>query len=546
MNFPDLMDANRQRVRRNWLLLKNRLFVRQQAMRLAALAAPQPDGRPVVVFNASARLEGISLNASFSLLTAWALRLRGVPVVHFVCKAGMSRCVLGTKRENYKAAPPCGACLAQSRALYAGAEAHWFGYRRNLELAGALRDLSLDQMLVFEHRGLPLGALVLPSLRWALRRHHLLDDEATRALLRHYLLSAWNVAEEFTILMDQRDPRAVVIFNGQFYPEAVVRFLAQRRGLPVVSHETAFLPFSGFFTTGEATAYPIDVPPDFELDEKQNARLDAYLQQRFQGNFSMAGIRFWPEMKGLDQAFLDKLAGFRQMVPVFTNVIFDTSQGHANGIFPHMFAWLDEVLEMARAHPDTFFVIRAHPDESRPGKQSRESVHDWAEQRRLRELPNVLFVDSGEHVSSYEMIQRAKFVLVYNSTVGLEASLLGAAVLCGGKVRYARIPSVYLPATLAEYRRQAEAFLSAPGEKVAPDAEFRRNARRFMYASLYRASLPFADLLEEDGVWRGFVRLKPDALERLQSGHSAALRVVVEGILEGRPFLMEDPAEEAP
>ena len=48
----------------------------------------------------------------------------------------------------------------------------------------------------------------------------------------------------------------------------------------------------------------------------------------------MAGIRFWPEMRGLDEAFLQKAAKFHQIVPVFTNVIYDTSQVHANTCFP--------------------------------------------------------------------------------------------------------------------------------------------------------------------------------------------------------------------
>ena len=55
----------------------------------------------------------------------------------------------------------------------------------------------------------------------------------------------------------------------------------------------------------------------------------------------MAGVRFWPEMKKLSPEFVDKIGQFKQVVPVFTNVIFDTSQGHANVVFPHMFAWLD-------------------------------------------------------------------------------------------------------------------------------------------------------------------------------------------------------------
>ena len=79
---------------------------------------------------------------------------------------------------------------------------------------------------------------------------------------------------------------------------------------------------------------------------EQNARLDAYLQQRFEGNFIMAGVKFWPEMSRLDKAFLELASHFQQVVPIFTNVIFDTSQPHANVIFEDMFAWLDDLLKV--------------------------------------------------------------------------------------------------------------------------------------------------------------------------------------------------------
>ena len=82
-------------------------------------------------------------------------------------------------------------------------------------------------------------------------------------------------------------------------------------------------------------------------------------------------------------ALLKKIAEHKQLVPVFTNVIFDTSQVHANTVFPHMFAWLDQILEVIKEHPETLFVIRAHPDEMRPGtqKMAHEHVAGWVEEK---------------------------------------------------------------------------------------------------------------------------------------------------------------------
>jgi hypothetical protein len=260
----------------------------------------------------------------------------------------------------------------------------------------------------------------------------------------------------------------------------------------------------------------------------------------------MAGIRFWPEMRGLDEAFLQKAARFRQIVPVFTNVAYDTSQVHANQVFPHLFAWLDQTLEIIQAHPETLFVIRAHPDEMRPGtaKQSRETVHDWVVNNAADRLENVVFIDSQEYLSSYELIQRAKFVMVYNSSIGMEAALMGKAVLCGGKARYTQYPIVTFPGSMQGYKAQADEFLDV--EQIAVPAEFQRNARRFLHYQLYRASLSFENYLEE-GHRKGYVRFRPFSWRDLSPDNSPAIRAILEGVCRDRAesqesatFLLEE------
>ena len=194
-----------------------------------------------------------------------------------------------------------------------------------------------------------------------------------------------------------------------------------------------------------------------------------------------------------------------------------------------MFAWLDSILEIIRAHPETFFVIRAHPDEMRPGtaKQSRESVRSWVMDSGANSLPNVVFIDSQEYVSSYELIQRSKFVMVYNSSIGLEAALLGSAVLCGGKARYTQYPIVFFPKTVQDYRQEAEKFLEA--ETIELPAEFKHNARRFLYYQLFRSSLSFEDFLQE-GYRKGYVKLRPFAWQALSPEKSATIQTLLKGI----------------
>jgi hypothetical protein len=550
-----LNDFFTQRIKRGFVRRLNNLKIARLAKRVARRSPPAA-GAPIVFFKASTGIDDLSWNSGFHLLASWALRLRGIPVAYFACHSGMSHCVLGTNRDNVRKLPPCKSCIVQSRTLYAGIQIHrylgksdwqsdllrdssvtWFDYQRDTQLAEAIEDLSLPALMAFNWQGFPLGPLCLPGLRWILRIHHLHDDEPTRYLLREYILSAWNVAQKFSEFLDKTNPRSVVVFNGQFYPEATARYVAQQRGIRVVTHEVGLQPASAFFTDGEATAYPIHIPDEFELNEEQNARLDAYLAKRFQGDFTMAGIKFWADIKGLDESFLRKAAGFKQIVPVFTNVIFDTSQPHANTVFEDMFDWLDMVLEIIREHRETLFVIRAHPDELRVRKASRETVEGWVTSRGVDQESNVIFVSPGETLSSYELIQRSKFVMVYNSTIGLEASIMGAAVLCAGRARFTQYPTVFFPQTTDEVRRTMKEFLVA--EKIEVPEEFQRNARRFLYYQLFRTSLPFGDFLEPS-VRTTQTRLRSFGLEKLLPENSKAMEAIFDGLLKDGDFLLKE------
>lgn len=501
------------------------------------LSTEKGDGSaPVLFLNSSSRIQGMSQNAAYSFLTNQMLRAQGIPTIQFVCQAGMSHCTLGTNRDNATQAPPCAKCIAQSRAAFSGLPTRWFSYHPDKALANLISKLSLDALCTLSYQEVPLGFWATNTIRWVLRRHHLIEDEATLLLMRQYLLSAWNVVQQFTKLVEETNPRAVVVFNGMFFPEAAVRYVCLTKGIKVITHEVGMRPFTAFFTPGEATAYPMQIKPEFQLTPQMDERLNAYLSERFQGNFSMAGIRFWPEMKGLDQSFLDKAAGFKQVVPVFTNVIFDTSQVHANTLFSDMFAWLDCVKGFIQKHPETLFVIRAHPDEHRANKESRESVSDWVHRQSIDRFPNVVFVDSREFISSYDLIQRSHFVMMYNSTIGLEAALLGKAVLAAGKARFTQLVMAYLPNSVEAYEQKLAEMLCTE-ENSAPD-EFRLNARRFLYYQLYCSSLPFDAFIKEDGVWAGYVTLKSIQPSMLFPENSETAQTLLNGILEDQPFEM--------
>jgi len=520
---------------------------------LRSVGEPRVGEAPILFFNASTRIHHLSLNAAFSLLASWAVRGSRVPAYYLVCRRGLQQCVLGTDWAQPGKPPPCERCTGYSAGLF---PSHWTIELEQepgiIRAAGReLADADLGAMMEWTHRDLPLGALCLPGLRWALRRHHLQDDAPTRGLLRQYLCSAASLAERVVQILDRLQPQALVVFNGLMYPEAVARAVARRRGLPVVTHEVGLKPFSAFFSPAEATFREVEMPADYHLGDAQRQALEAELTARQQGRFSMAGVRFWPQMQALPERVRSALEAHRQVVAVFANVVFDTSQIHANTLYSDQFAWLEDLQAAIQAHPETLFVIRAHPDEDRPGKASRESVAQWVADHSLGARENVLFVPPGEYVSSYELIECSKFVLVYNSSLGLEACIMGAPVLCAGKARYTQIPTTVLPASAEAYRRQLEKWLQAEAIQVSPDRA--ENARAFLFYELHHASLDLAEFLQPYPVVPGMVTFQDFEPQRI--GNSRALRTIAEGVLHGRPFVLDpvspglnarDPAPETP
>ena len=500
----------------------------------------EPQGRPVYFFNTSTRISRLSMNAASSLLASWAVRLAGVPARHVVCHRGMRQCMLGTKLENLNAQPPCEQCIRTSKTLFSPELTMPLKYDKQSEtdLELELEGKSLAELSSWEYQGLPLGEICLPTLSWALRRYHLHDDASTRRILRHYLISAVSLTQAFEKLLDPERSRALVVFNGITYPEAVARRVALRKSIPVITHEVGLRPYSSFFSHADATFREVELPPDYELGEQENRRLDAHLKSRTQGRFTMAGIRFWPQMQDLPQDLLERLHHYRQMVVVFTNVIFDTSQVHANTLYEDMFAWLDDVKQALEDNKDTLFVIRAHPDEDRPGKASRESVFDWVKLNSLYDHHNVYFLPASAYVSSYQLIEHAKFVMVYNSSIGLEASIMGAPVICAGRARYTQIPTVIFPNNRQAYQKQLQSFLDA--DNIQAPREFQVNARKFLNFELYHASLDFSHYMLPYPAAPGNVtwsRFNPSELEIDEE-----ISILQKGILEGESFTLKDPS----
>ncbi len=552
MLLPYPMDQTpRNVVMQRVLRLGKRMSARERQPRieetLARIAAIEADvrahepaekaGAPVVLFNATSGPGDISFTYLTMLLTSWSLRLAGERVIAPVCQAGMLRCPQGTYWYDPSAPPPCEACVAIREQIVQPPQRDFFPLARDVRqrLPADLKQRTVEELTALTYDGYPVGEIVLPTLRHTLRRHNLVSDPITVGIFADYIVSAVNVIDSFTALVEREQPKVALFFNGFTFPEASARAVAQRHGVEAITYEFGFRNYSAFFSHGRAPEYLIDIPGSFEMTAERSARLDAYLEQRFSGNFTMGGQFFWRDIQSFGPLLREKIETHRHVVPVFTNTVFDTSQATANVVFEDMFQWLDATLNEADANPDTLFIVRAHPDEFWEGpRRSRERVGDWLATTDHLSKPNVVFIGPEEYISSYDLIGVAKFCLVYNSTVGLEAAITGKPILLGGKSKYSHPEFARTPATRDEYMTRLREYLAA--DEIDVPGHWQSEARRYFYYLLFMASLDMSGFVEPLQPDKPVATLRRLTAAELAPANNLELGIIVEGIVSEGDF----------
>jgi disulfide oxidoreductase YuzD len=109
-----------------------------------------------------------------------------------------------------------------------------------------------------------------------------------------------------------------------------------------------------------------------------------------------------------------------------------------NIVYDDMIHWLKDSIEFFMNQPEKQLVVRTHPGEGHLAAYASgcESVAELLN-RQYPNLPNNIKIVSGkEEISSHQLAEMAKTIVVYTTSVGLEMALRGRRVLVVGKSHY--------------------------------------------------------------------------------------------------------------
>lgn len=500
----------------------------------------QRDSKPSVLIMSTRG--GWTTHVAFESVIGWALRLRGARCRFWHCSSGVPICDFTAFRG--RPALPCPSCMPYAQDTFRLFQ-HTFTTLEKYVPDARIRQLtaevpsgSFEELSAFEHRGLPVGRMAQISTRWFLNRGSIPNDPAVLSTYARFVALGAVMVEASERLLGDTRPDVVMLLNGLFLVEQVVSEMARRRGIRTVSYERGFIHETLHFAHSEPAArYEIDdlwlATKDRPLTAEQDRQLDTYLVDRRSSKRSL--VDYWPSVV-TDRARIAADLGLdesRLVVTVFTNILWDSAVQERDVAFDGMFDWLHRTVELLGGNKNVQLVIRIHPAEVRlHGQETVERVADRLAETFASLPPSVRVVTPESPLSSYTLLECSNLVLVYTSTMGLEAALLGKPVVVAGETHYRRKGF-----TLdVESTEQYAAWLQNPRAVLnqVTDSQVEL-ARRYAYRFFFRSMLPFRLVLEPT---RNHPVYSFADLGALMPGSDPVLDIICDGILDGTPFFL--------
>jgi hypothetical protein len=134
-------------------------------------------------------------------------------------------------------------------------------------------------------------------------------------------------------------------------------------------------------------------------------------------------------------------------------------------MFSDQFVGINEILNLVRHHKDLHIYVRVHPAQKNVQYKYHQELYQLPSK-----YPNVTVIHAADKVSSYTLIEHAEKIIVFGSTIGIEAAYWNKPVILLAGALYYYLNDVYVPKDRSELKQMLLATL--PSRKSQDTVKF--------------------------------------------------------------------------
>lgn len=308
---------------------------------------------------------------------------------------------------------------------------------------------TMNDMMNYMSDNYDIGSSVLSSVVCSLK-DSALDMTLHEDLLRRYMIASFTVFRSMRNFLRREKIDTFYIFNGRMSMTRAILRACEAEGVEFYTHECGN-DAQTYSTFHNAMPHGIQMMTNLMLEHWNNAADNpqrnaigaAWYENRARGR-KVNGYSFVEQQKaGLLPADRDPL---KRHISIFNTGSFEyvtVGDDYTNHLYPNQIEGLRRIIASLEPHKsELHLTIRIHPNLAGLPKELDPVL--------AMQSDFVTVVPPTSPVSTYALIQHSEKVIVFNSTVGIEAVFFEKPSILAGKTAYQDLGGNYTPQTHEE------------------------------------------------------------------------------------------------
>ncbi|MGX7668338.1 capsular polysaccharide export protein, LipB/KpsS family [Flavobacterium pedocola] len=304
---------------------------------------------------------------------------------------------------------------------------------------------SVKELKAYHYKDYDLGLATVSSLVSYIRDH---EPDLTRYenFVQRGLVTGAYLYDVFTQVVEQVKPDLVVFFNGRFIENRPLLRVCQKMKIDYATHEKG----------GKLNTYLFrlnSIPHSIETISEEMEELwqnGAENKQEIGTNF------FTNKIKGVEDAWFSFTkeqqegrlpASFKELNGKKVITIFNSSLDEYEGLEgfgPYFYhndnEGIKRICEDLQKFPDIKLYLRVHPNLRNMDNTQIRFLND-----EIATIPSVEIIAAEDKVDTYALINSSDIIIVFGSTVGVEAAFANKKVVLLGKAAYENLNCFVTP-----------------------------------------------------------------------------------------------------